>query len=120
VTDVVQEPSRHAFDDLVDHIAQRDRVSRMVAMTRARQENPKLYSAYQRFHATDTAQEQEMSRGWSDGVSKMGTPKSPPIYSESDHPIKPDKNSHRRRVRHHARLGVRGIHGTTAGARKCR
>jgi hypothetical protein len=103
VTEVVQEPSRHAFDDLVDHIAQRDRVSRMAAMSRARIEDPRTYTAYQRWHATGTAQEQETSRGWStdDPMSKMGTPKSPPIYPESDHPIRPDKNSHRRRVRRH-------------------
>src|SRR5262249_21806791 len=73
------------------------------AMSTSRSEEPRTYSAYQRCHATRVAQEQETSRGWSmdDPMSKLGYPKSPPIYPESDHPIRPDKNSHRRRVRRH-------------------
>src|SRR5262249_61366797 len=73
------------------------------AMSTSRSEEPRTYSAYQRCHATRVAQEQETSRGWSmdDPMSKMRRKKSPPIYPESDHPIRPDKNSHRRRVRRH-------------------
>src|SRR5262249_13765566 len=102
-TDVVQQPGRHEFDNLVDAVQARDHSPRHIAMATARLENPAAYTRYPRWHVGATAQQQETSRGRStdDPMSKLGTPKSPPIYPESDHPIKPDKNSHRRRVRHH-------------------
>jgi len=75
----------------------------MLAMATARLENPAAYTSYQRWHAGGSTQEQETARGSStdDPMSKLGTPKSPPIYPESDQPIRPDPKSHRRRVRSH-------------------
>lgn len=62
VTDVVQQPMRHAFDDEVDRIKQRDGVSRSAAMSRARIENPALYTAYQQFLSGQTTSQQAMAR----------------------------------------------------------
>jgi len=96
-------PGRHEFDNLVDAVQARDRSPRQIAMATARLENPAAYTNYQRWHASGTAQQQETSRGGStdDPMSKLGMPKSPPVYPESDNPIRPDPKSHRRRDRHH-------------------
>jgi hypothetical protein len=48
VTDVVQRPGRHPFDDAVDKVMARDGSSRNAAMVTARLENPRLYDDYQR------------------------------------------------------------------------
>src|SRR5262249_31797771 len=63
VTPVVQPPGRHPFDDLVDQVRQRGGGSRMAAMTRARLDNPEVWSSYQRWRATGTAQSQQTAQG---------------------------------------------------------
>jgi hypothetical protein len=107
ITDVVQRPGRHPFDDAVDRVMQRDGSSRNAAMVTARVENPRLYDDYQRAHASDSTSAQSMSRVWSQGpLNKLGLPKSPPIYPDSDDADLQDSGkvkakSHRRRHRLH-------------------
>jgi hypothetical protein len=108
ITDVVQQPARHGFDVLVSRIMERDGSSRNAAMVTARLENPRLYADYQRAHAASTTQQQAMSRGWSRGpITKLGLPKTPPLYPESDlqaelaSSSREKKKTHARRVRRH-------------------
>jgi hypothetical protein len=107
VTPLVQVPSRHPFDDVVDKVMQRDGVSRMAALTTARLEQPALYTQYQQFHAGSTTQQQAMSRNWSTHpVNKLGLPKTPPIYPDSEDTDLQDSGrkkakTHRRRHRLH-------------------
>jgi hypothetical protein len=107
VTDVVQRPGRHPFDDAVDRVMARDGSSRNAAMVTARLENPRLYDDYQRAHAMQSTSQQGMSRIWSTApVSKLGLPKTPPIYPDSEDTDLQDsgrkkKKTHARRVRRH-------------------
>ena len=105
-TDVVQRPGRHQFDDAVDRVQQRDRCSRNAAMVAARLEYPRLYDDYQRGSAMQSTAAQSTSRGYSMDVNKLGLPKTPPLYPESEHESteeggKKKVKSHRRPVRHH-------------------
>jgi hypothetical protein len=107
IIDVVHRPGRHPFDDAVDRVMQRDGSSRNAAMVTARLENPRLYDDYQQAHAASTTQEQAMSREWSTHpVNKLGLPKTPPIYPDSEDTDLQDSGkqkakTHRRRVKHH-------------------
>jgi hypothetical protein len=105
---VVQAPRRHDFDNLVDGIVRRDGSSRTAAMVTARLENPALYTQYQQAHALDrNTSEQTMARGDAQNdVAKLGLPKTPPLYPQSEHESteeggKKKVKSHRRPVRHH-------------------
>jgi hypothetical protein len=107
ITDVVQRPGRHPFDDAVDRVMQRDGCSRNAAMVTARVENPRLYDDYQLAHASDSTSAQAMSHSWSQGpLSKLGKPKYAPEYPCSDDQDLQDSGkvkakSHRRRHRLH-------------------
>jgi hypothetical protein len=75
----VQPPGRHKFDDRVDHIKNRDSVTKQVALQRARIEFPGDYQNYQMFHAGTSTQEQAGRR---DGYgSNLG--KSAPATAQS-------------------------------------
>jgi hypothetical protein len=54
---------RHRFDSRVEHIKQRDGVSKTEAMSRARVEHPVLYSEYQNWLADRSTSRQHMTRG---------------------------------------------------------
>ena len=58
VTQVIQSPGRHKFDDLVDAVRARDGGSRSRGFTVARLENPDVYDAYQAWHSCNTTQQQ--------------------------------------------------------------
>ena len=60
--DVVGEGKRHKFDARVDLVAERDGVSRNVAMSRARQEFPESYADYQMWLAEQPTNAQHMRR----------------------------------------------------------
>jgi hypothetical protein len=62
---------RHRFESRVEHIKQRDNVSKTEAMSRARVEHPVLYTEYQGWLADRSVSRQHMSRGW-DRVGKRG------------------------------------------------
>ena len=79
-----QKSPGHQFDDLVDEVHRRDGGSRAAAMTTARQENPRRFASYQRFHATGAAQEQGTARGYTTGLHKLGLPKHAPLAPNSE------------------------------------
>jgi hypothetical protein len=107
ITDVVQRPGRHPFDDAVARVQARDGCSRNAAMVTARVENPRLYDDYQRAHASDSTSAQSMSRGWSQGpLNKLGKPKYAPEYPCSEDQDLQDSGrkklkTHARRIRRH-------------------
>jgi len=95
-TDVVQTPARHPFDDKIDELLPQTGGSRSAAMTQARLLYPALYQSYVN---GGTAQQQQTQRGkTSDQLGKLGQPET---WPQSDHPIRPDPKSQRRRVRRH-------------------
>jgi len=107
-TPIVQQPSRHRFDDLVDQVQARDKCSRHQALSTARLENPNTYMQYQRWHAGNSAQEQYESRLASDdNFANKAAPARVeyPSSSLDNHPSNSGKNklkSHRiGRVRRH-------------------
>jgi hypothetical protein len=55
--------TRHKFDAMVDHVKERDGVSRNEAMTRARQEFPRVYQSFQEHLASEPTVSQHLSRG---------------------------------------------------------
>jgi hypothetical protein len=54
---------RHKFDAMVDHVKERDGVSRNEAMTRARQEFPRVYQSFQEHLVNEDTASQHLSRG---------------------------------------------------------
>jgi hypothetical protein len=54
---------RHRFESRVEHIRDRDGVSKTEAMSRARVEHPVLYTEYQNFLADRSTSRQHMTRG---------------------------------------------------------
>jgi len=55
---------RHRFESRVEHIKQRDNISKTEAMSRARVEHPVLYTEYQGWLADRSTSQQHMTRGW--------------------------------------------------------
>jgi hypothetical protein len=62
VTPTVGQPARTSFDSYVDQIAERDKVTRPVAMSRARIEQPKAYEDFQQFASEEPTSAQHMRR----------------------------------------------------------
>jgi hypothetical protein len=62
--------TRHKFMDKVDQIQDRESVGRDVAMTRARQRHPELYTSFQRHTAAQSTKDQAATRGFDRAIGK--------------------------------------------------